>query len=366
MALSFIVLAFIFIIGLCIGSFLNVVILRTVSGESIAFPGSKCPKCQTPLKWYHNIPVFSYIFLRGKCAFCKEHISIQYPIVELITAILFTILFIKFCIPFDPISGLRVLNPIHWTRILLYIFVLIVAGLLIAITGTDIIEQKVADIHTNSLIGAGIIYSILISIINVIFYTKALGFPKFGWAFILNCPVLYSIASAILGFLIIESIARLGIWITGTRAFGEGDSYIFAGLGAVFGGMLASSYIYAGNYVAPVRLLTALFVIAVVLQVVFTFPIFVKKLIKEKNWMTLGLLSAFIIYAIAYAMIQSSGLLENKFAYWCSTIVFAGLGIFACKELLSGIRENKESGLYLPFGPALVVSGIIALLILPF
>ena len=72
MLLSIIMLAFIFIIGLCVGSFMNVVILRTVSEESIVFPGSKCPKCQTPLKWYHNIPVFSYLFLRGKCGFCKE------------------------------------------------------------------------------------------------------------------------------------------------------------------------------------------------------------------------------------------------------------------------------------------------------
>ena len=88
MTFSLVVLAFILIIGLVIGSFLNVVILRTVSGESIVFPASKCPKCNTPLKWYHNIPVLSYIFLRGKCGFCHEPISIQYPIVELLTGIL--------------------------------------------------------------------------------------------------------------------------------------------------------------------------------------------------------------------------------------------------------------------------------------
>ena len=94
MALSLVILGFIFVVGLCIGSFLNVVILRTVSEESIVFPASKCPKCQNSLKWYHNIPVLSYIFLRGKCAFCKEPISIQYPIVELLRAMLFIGLFI--------------------------------------------------------------------------------------------------------------------------------------------------------------------------------------------------------------------------------------------------------------------------------
>jgi leader peptidase (prepilin peptidase)/N-methyltransferase len=69
------------LIGLLIGSFLNVVIIRVPKEENIAFPSSHCIKCNHPLKWYHNIPVFSWIFLKGKCAFCGEKISIQYPIV---------------------------------------------------------------------------------------------------------------------------------------------------------------------------------------------------------------------------------------------------------------------------------------------
>jgi len=81
--------------GLIIGSFLNVVIYRVPKGESIAFPASHCQSCKTPLHWYHNIPLFSWIFLGGKCAFCKQSISRQYPIVELITAIIFLLVFIK-------------------------------------------------------------------------------------------------------------------------------------------------------------------------------------------------------------------------------------------------------------------------------
>ena len=142
MLFSITILAFIFIIGLVIGSFLNVVILRTVSEESIVFPASKCPKCQTPLKWYHNIPVLSYICLRGKCAFCKEHISLQYPIVELLTGCLFVGLFIRFCNPFDPLFGLSSMNPIGWNQVFLYITSLIVTGLFIAIAGTDILEKS--------------------------------------------------------------------------------------------------------------------------------------------------------------------------------------------------------------------------------
>ncbi len=84
-----------FVLGTMIGSFLNVVIYRIPEGESIVFPSSRCQSCHTPLKWYHNIPIFSWIFLGGKCGFCKEPISRQYPFVELITGLIFAVLFLK-------------------------------------------------------------------------------------------------------------------------------------------------------------------------------------------------------------------------------------------------------------------------------
>ena len=83
----------IFIFGLLLGSFLNVVIIRIPKEQSIAFPPSHCTSCNTTLKWYHNIPVFSWLFLRGKCAFCKSKISMIYPIIEILSAALFTIVF---------------------------------------------------------------------------------------------------------------------------------------------------------------------------------------------------------------------------------------------------------------------------------
>ncbi len=85
----------VFVFGTMIGSFLNVVIYRIPKGESIVFPASKCQSCQTPLKWYHNIPIFSWLFLGGKCGFCKEPIAKQYPIVEFVTGIIFTALYFK-------------------------------------------------------------------------------------------------------------------------------------------------------------------------------------------------------------------------------------------------------------------------------
>ncbi|MDR1689840.1 MAG: prepilin peptidase [Clostridiales bacterium] len=77
--------------GLCVGSFLNVIIYRLPREQSIIKPRSFCPKCGHKIKAYENIPVFSYIFLRGKCSECKEKISVRYPIVEIITAVLWVL-----------------------------------------------------------------------------------------------------------------------------------------------------------------------------------------------------------------------------------------------------------------------------------
>jgi leader peptidase (prepilin peptidase)/N-methyltransferase len=95
MSPEFIIALFVFIFGILIGSFLNVVIYRIPKGESIVFPASKCQSCQTPLKWYHNIPIFSWLFLKGKCGFCSEKISMQYPLIELATGIIAVSLFYK-------------------------------------------------------------------------------------------------------------------------------------------------------------------------------------------------------------------------------------------------------------------------------
>ncbi len=366
MIFSLVVLAFIFIIGLVIGSFLNVVILRTVSEESIVFPASKCPKCQTPLKWYHNIPLFSYLFLRGKCAFCHEHISWQYPFVELLTGVLFVGLFLRFCTPFDPLFGLEMMNPIGWNQIAIYIFSLIVSGLFIAIAGTDILEKKVADVHTFSLIGVGLLYSVIYAILTLVLYTQSNGMPKFDLNFFLSCPILYSLAAAILGFLIMEAISRLGLVLVGARAFGEGDSYIAAGLGAVFGSMLGCSPVYP-TFLPIFQVLVAILVLSGIVQMLITLPMFIKKLINNKNWMTLGALLGFIIYTIAFLAAQTLGWLAHPVAYWASTIVLVGLGLLACKELIWGLKNNQAAnGLYLPFGPAMIVAGFIAMFTIGF
>ncbi|MRJ03007.1 MAG: prepilin peptidase [Epsilonproteobacteria bacterium] len=84
-----------FILGAVIGSFINVVILRLPEGESVVYPASHCPHCREPLRWWHNIPIISWLLLRGRCFYCSSPISIQYPIVELLTGLLFASISLK-------------------------------------------------------------------------------------------------------------------------------------------------------------------------------------------------------------------------------------------------------------------------------
>ena len=93
-----ILIAFLFAFGASIGSFLNVVVWRLPRGKSLVSPGSHCPKCQHPLAWYDNIPVFGWIFLRGKCRYCSVAISSRYPIVEFVTGALFVFFYAMFFI----------------------------------------------------------------------------------------------------------------------------------------------------------------------------------------------------------------------------------------------------------------------------
>jgi leader peptidase (prepilin peptidase)/N-methyltransferase len=81
-------LIFLFVLGACVGSFLNVVVYRMPRGESIAFPPSHCPGCGRPIKWYDNIPLVSWLLLRGRCRACEARISPRYPIIEGVTAVL--------------------------------------------------------------------------------------------------------------------------------------------------------------------------------------------------------------------------------------------------------------------------------------
>ncbi len=144
MSLFIFICIIIFTVGACIGSFLNVVALRGLSGESVVFPNSKCPLCKEPIKWYDNIPILSYIILRGKCRNCKGKISIQYPIIEALTAILFLTIFLFF--------GFSLKTLLFW--------ILICISEVICIT--DIKEHVALSVHLWILIFVSLITSFVL------------------------------------------------------------------------------------------------------------------------------------------------------------------------------------------------------------
>lgn len=325
---AIVLIGFIFFIGTIIGSFLNVVILRAFTGESIVLPPSKCPHCKKELHWWHNIPILSYIILGGKCYFCKEKISIQYPIIEFITGILFVLTFFRY--------GIQIDTP----------FALATACLLLVLAVTDIKERIVFDKHTYSLIAVGLFYNFLITAISVWGQINTIsGFnPTPEW-FLYN-PMTLSIFGLILGILIMEGAARIGYLIAGQRAFGEGDTYIAAGLGAVFGW----------------QNLILIMLISLILQLVFTLPVFIKNQIKLKNYTNVSALIVFLVYAGGFFFAQyKTDLLSNAFIQVIALLVLLILGLTACISILKGLKNQGELTV-LPFGPALAAAGIIVLL----
>ena len=115
----FIVFAsFSFALGCCVASFLNVCIWRLPRDESVVRPGSHCPNCNAPIRWYQNIPIVSWLALRGRCANCRKPISARYVVVELLGGVLFLLVYMQWAVPFflggPPPLGL-VSRAVLWT-----------------------------------------------------------------------------------------------------------------------------------------------------------------------------------------------------------------------------------------------------------
>lgn len=96
MSIELISVIFIFLLGLIVGSFINVVIYRLPKGESLLWPRSRCPHCGRQIKAWDNIPLVSFLFLRGRCRYCKEPIGWRYPVVELLTGLIFALCYYQF------------------------------------------------------------------------------------------------------------------------------------------------------------------------------------------------------------------------------------------------------------------------------
>jgi len=204
---------FVFLAGLCIGSFLNVCIYRLPHpDQSIVFPGSKCPACGTPIRFYDNIPLFSFLLLAGKCRSCKTPISLRYPLVELLSGLAAIAALVKF--GYTP------------EALVVYLF----SATLIVVTFIDIDHQRILDIITLPGIAACFLASFFVDWVT--WQQSALGILAGGGSLYL--------------------VAKSYLLLTGKMGMGGGDIKLLAMIGGLTGWQGVLFTIFAGSAVGTV------------------------------------------------------------------------------------------------------------------
>lgn len=199
-----------FSIGCCFGSFINVLIYRLPLDKSIIFPRSQCIKCGYKIHWYENIPIISWILLRGKCRNCKKNISIMYPFIEIICGLLFIL---------NNYSSPSVFkdNDVLTTIIFGWVFI------------TILLTLAILDIKyfwlPNTICSIGILTGILSTIFVQLNYNYSSNFS----------PVLESLIATLLGYMIFQFISSVGLWIFKKPVMGKGDSKLSALIGSWLG-----------------------------------------------------------------------------------------------------------------------------------
>lgn len=192
----------IFVIGLIFGSFANVCIYRLPKGKSILYPPSFCPNCNKSIKWYDNIPLLSYIILKGKCRYCKKTISPRYFIVEFLTGSLFFLIYKQF--------GLHLITLVYNILILS----------LIIVSFIDIDTFLISDVIVIPGIFLGLLFSFFIPEIH--------NMERFN-------SFLYSFIGVITGGGILILLGILGKIFFKKEAMGGGDVKLLGMIGGFLG-----------------------------------------------------------------------------------------------------------------------------------
>lgn len=195
---------FSFWLGACIASFLNVVIWRAPRGESIVSPPSHCPKCNSPIKWYQNIPILSWLALRGKCANCRAPISPRYICVELLGGLLFLAVFLHATALSLPVYVI----PVYWIWV----------SLMIAGAFIDFDHQLLPDFTT--------VGGMVLGVAVAIFEACQL---RSWWV------LAYSVGGLVFGFGLLWLVRWLGSKAFKREAMGMGDVFLMGAVGALFG-----------------------------------------------------------------------------------------------------------------------------------
>ena len=198
---------FSFVVGSCIGSFLNVCVYRIPLNRSIVHPGSHCSACGAPIPWYNNLPIISWIVLQGRAACCGTRIDMRYCLVEAGTAFLFMAIWLKYG-EVDPVAAV--------------IYAVMVSGLIIACL-IDLDHYIIPDRFSLG----GCVAGFIACAIHPSLMGQQTALQGFSW----------SLASAILGAMVLLAVAWLGTLLFKKEAMGMGDVKLLAALCSFLGGM---------------------------------------------------------------------------------------------------------------------------------
>jgi leader peptidase (prepilin peptidase)/N-methyltransferase len=222
-------------LGLVIGSFLNVCIYRLPRHESIVFPGSHCPNCGQAVRPYDNIPVLSYLVLRGKCRFCRQAISFQYPLVEALSGLAF----------YTCASVWGFTPPAFVNSLFL--------ALLIVLFFTDYHHQILPDVVTLPGAVAGLVlcpFQAQDCLNDSLSYNLASIVSPLHAEILL--PWISSLLGALVGSGLLYLVARIYKLVRGRLGLGMGDVKMIAMVGAFLGWRLALLTIFAGSFLGSI------------------------------------------------------------------------------------------------------------------
>jgi leader peptidase (prepilin peptidase)/N-methyltransferase len=237
--------ALIFVLGLAFGSFLNVCVYRLPLGMSVVSPRSACPKCKQGIALYDNMPVLSWLVLRGRCRHCEASISPQYVIVELLTGALFFICYWYF----------------GWTLSTLKYctFSFLVLGLIFTDAGTKLLPDKL----TLTGLVIGLIFSFMVPVNDLAsqFLPGSVNLPFSGDLFSRLLSFTDSVLGAVLGASFIYGAGAIYLRWRGTEGMGFGDVKLMAMVGAFLGMKLTVFTIFAASLTGSVFGITTVFVV---------------------------------------------------------------------------------------------------------
>ncbi len=226
-------MAFALIIGLVIGSFLNVVIVRLPSDVSISTPRSRCPHCQQLIAWYDNIPVLSYLILAARCRRCHQKISARYPFIETLSGVVSVLLYFKFGI------------SVEWG--IFFVF----SAALIVLAFIDLDHRILPDIITLNGIWAGVVANVYLAQPNP-FMTRLFRTAGLAGANSLLIPLAASLLGALIGGGLLWGVAEAFLRLRGIEGMGLGDVKMMAMVGAFLGAPHALLTIMLGSLVGSV------------------------------------------------------------------------------------------------------------------